>query len=63
MAARTPSIHVFLGRPLFLLFPGILVISKYVRRGKKTQIMELVKKIKVKVKFTLEQSMKRQRGE
>jgi hypothetical protein len=23
MAARTPSIHVFLGRPLFLLFPGI----------------------------------------
>jgi hypothetical protein len=23
MAARTPSIHVFLGRPLFLLSPGI----------------------------------------
>ena len=23
MAARTPSIHVFLGRPLFLLPPGI----------------------------------------
>jgi hypothetical protein len=23
MAARTPSIHVFLGRPLYLLSPGI----------------------------------------
>jgi len=25
MAARTPSIHVFLGRPLFLLSPGTML--------------------------------------
>ena len=29
MATRTPSIHVFLGRPLFLLFPGIHSIINF----------------------------------
>ena len=29
MAARTPSIHVFLGRPLFLLTPGIHSIINF----------------------------------
>ena len=29
MAARTPSIHVFLGRPLFLLSPGIHSIINF----------------------------------
>jgi len=29
MAARTPSIHIFLGRPLFLLFPGIHSIINF----------------------------------
>ena len=29
MAARTPSIHVFLGRPLFLLSPGIHYIISF----------------------------------
>ena len=29
MATRTPSIHVFLGRPLFLLSPGIHYIINF----------------------------------
>jgi hypothetical protein len=29
MAARTPSIYVFLGRPLFLLSPGIHSIINF----------------------------------
>src|SRR5215475_15589756 len=29
MVARTPSIHVFLGRPLFLLSPGIHSIINF----------------------------------
>jgi len=29
MAARTPSIHVFLGRPLFRLSPGIHSIINF----------------------------------
>jgi len=31
MAAHTPSIHVFLGRPLFLLSPGIHSIINFSR--------------------------------
>jgi hypothetical protein len=34
MAARTPSIHVYLGRPLFLLSPGIHSRGKYIREEK-----------------------------
>ena len=45
MAARTPSIHVFLGRPLFLLSPGIHSIINFGSRSTILRIKNVSDKI------------------
>jgi hypothetical protein len=51
MAAHTPSIHVFLGRPLFLLSPGIHSINNF---GSLAFVMKYVNEYKVLSQMTME---------